>query len=109
MERQLGHNKLCDHGDLLLRVSRLKTSELRHNELLFKNKEDKKMDQLVETITTKVLENVLKKITLSVGTQTEVAVRPEQAKTKTVETQTEDVEMEQEPVSNAEKSTRAVL
>ena len=67
------------------------------------------MDQLVETITTKVLENVLKKITLSVGTQTEVAVRPEQAKTKTVQTQTEDTEMEQEPVFNAEESIRAVL
>ena len=61
------------------------------------------MDQLIEAITTKVLENVLKKITSSVGTQTEVAVRPKQAKTKTVETQTEDIEMEQEPVSNAEK------
>ena len=74
-----------------------------------KQREDKKMDQLVETITTKVLQNVLKKITFSVGTQTEVAVRPEQAKTKTVQTQTEDTEMEQEPVFNAEESIRAVL
>ena len=67
------------------------------------------MDQLIEAITTKVLENVLKKITSSVGTQREVPVRPRQAKTKTVETQTEEIEMEQEPVSNAEKSIRAVL
>ena len=74
-----------------------------------KHREERKMDQLIEAITTKVLENVLKKITSSVGTQTEVPVRPRQAKTKTVETQTEEIEMEQEPVSNAEKSIRAVL
>ena len=44
----------------------------------------------------------------SVGTQTEVVVRPTQPKTKTVETQTEETEMQQELFSNAEKSIRAV-
>ena len=58
-------------------------------------------------ITTRVLENVLKKMS-SVGTQTEVVVRPTQPKTKTVETQTEEIEMQQELFSNAEKSIRAV-
>ena len=67
------------------------------------------MDQPIEAVTSRVLENVYKKMTSSVATQTEVVVRPRQAvKTKTVETQTEEIQMEQDPVFRAEKSICAV-
>ena len=67
------------------------------------------MDQPIEAVTSRVLENVYKKMTSSVATQTEVVVRPRQAvKTKTVETQTEEIQMEQDPVFSAEKSICAV-
>ena len=67
------------------------------------------MDQPIEAVTSRVLENVYKKMTSSVATQTVAVVRPRQAvKTKTVETQTEEIQMEQDPVFSAEKSIRAV-
>ena len=48
------------------------------------------MDRLIEVVTTRVLENVYRKMTTTVATQTEAVVRPRQApKTRTIETQTE--------------------
>lgn len=109
---QLSHNNhLCDHEDLPLHASLLRTSELEYREQLGRNRTEKYGPADRSSLNQSPTKHAETNITTTAASQTEalrVVVRPKQAPNhRAVEIQTQpvqEVEMEQDTVFNAEDS-----